>query len=99
MDSYVEQALHSNTTIQFKLALQRMERVVVTDVSYQLHTIEAENLPENIEQQYKTEHPELALDHTHENSHAEPTQPIPAGVTLSGLSTSAEMAADAATKK
>jgi hypothetical protein len=101
MDSYVEQALHSNTTIQFKLALQRMERVVVTDVSYQLHTDEAENLPENIEQQYKAEHPELALDHAHDNGHHEPpqAQPIPAGVTLSGLSPSAELAADEAAKK
>ncbi|MCW1966870.1 MAG: APC family permease [Anaerolineae bacterium] len=37
MDSWAEQALHSNTSIAFKLALQHMDRVVVTDVSYPLH--------------------------------------------------------------
>ncbi len=99
MDNYFEQALHSNTTIQFKLALQQLPRVVVTDVSYQLHTDEAENLPENIEQQYKTEHPELALDHAHGDGHAEQPQPIPAGVTLSGLSPSAELAEDETARK
>ena len=38
MDSYYEQALHANTSIAFKLALQRMPHVVVTDVAYQIHT-------------------------------------------------------------
>ncbi len=99
MDSYLEQALHSNTTIQFKLALQRMERVVVTDVSYQLHTDEAGSYPENVEQRYKAEHPELALDHAHGDSHPEQPLPIPAGVTLSGLSPSAELAADEAARE
>jgi hypothetical protein len=96
MDTYIEQALHSNTTIQFKLALQRMERVVVTDVSYQLHTDEAANYPVNIEQNYKTEHPELV----HGNGHGHGGSPQPAApTTLSGLSPSAEMAADEAAKK
>ena len=39
MDSWAEQALHSNTSIAFKLALQHMDRVVVTDVSYPLHFV------------------------------------------------------------
>jgi amino acid transporter len=96
MDTYIEQALHSNTTIQFKLALQRMERVVVTDVSYQLHTDEAENYPVNIEQNYKTEHPELV----HGNGHGHGGSPQPsAPTTLSGLSPSAELAADEAAKQ
>ena len=38
MDTYVKQALHANTSIAFKLALQRMPRVVVTDVAYQIHS-------------------------------------------------------------
>ena len=53
MDSYWEQALHSNSSIGFKMALQRMERVVVTDVSYPLHTGEATEYPENVENSYK----------------------------------------------
>ena len=38
MDTWQAQMLHANTSIQFKLALQAMERVIVTDVSYPLHT-------------------------------------------------------------
>ncbi len=53
MDSYWEQVLHSNSSIGFKLALQRMERVIVTDVSYPLHTDEATTYPENVENNYK----------------------------------------------
>lgn len=58
MDTYWEQALHSNSTIAFKLALQRMERVVVTDVSYPLHTTEAHTYPENVENNYQLATPE-----------------------------------------
>ena len=36
-DNYWEQALHQNSSIAFKLALQQIPRVVMTDVSYQLH--------------------------------------------------------------
>lgn len=37
MDNMVEQALHQNTTLIFKLALQQIPMVVVTDVAYPLH--------------------------------------------------------------
>jgi amino acid transporter len=37
MDTFYAQALHANTSISFKLALQRMQGVVVTDVAYQIH--------------------------------------------------------------
>lgn len=37
MDTYWEQALHQNSQMIFDLALQNMERVVVTKVSYQIH--------------------------------------------------------------
>jgi len=37
MDNLVEQALHQNTTVIFKLALQDIPMVVVTDVAYPLH--------------------------------------------------------------
>jgi hypothetical protein len=36
MDNLVEQALHQNTTLIFKLALQHIPMVVVTDVAYSL---------------------------------------------------------------
>ncbi|MBI1802401.1 MAG: APC family permease [Chloroflexi bacterium] len=36
-DSYWEHVLHQNSSIVFKLALQQMDHVVVTDVAYQLH--------------------------------------------------------------
>ncbi len=45
MDTWAGQALHANTSIAFKLALQRMPRVIVTDVSYQIHAPVAEPLP------------------------------------------------------
>ncbi len=79
MDNYWEQALHSNTTIQFKLALQQLERVVVTDVSYQLHTSEAQSYPENQEDSFVKDHPELAR----EGHHGHPAEsPPPAGPKL-----------------
>ena len=34
--NYGEQALHQNSSIAFKLALQQIPRVVMTDVAYQL---------------------------------------------------------------
>ena len=37
MDNLLEQALHQNTTVIFKLALQDIAMVVVTDVAYPLH--------------------------------------------------------------
>ena len=37
MDSWVAQALHANTSIAFKMAFQRMDGVIVTDVSYLIH--------------------------------------------------------------
>ncbi len=37
MDNLIEQALHQNTTVIFKLALQQIPMVVVTDVAYPLH--------------------------------------------------------------
>jgi hypothetical protein len=36
-DNYWDHALHANSSIMFKLALQQMDRVAVTDVAYQLH--------------------------------------------------------------
>jgi hypothetical protein len=40
MDNLVEQALHQNATVIFKLALQDIPMVVVTDVGYPLHPVE-----------------------------------------------------------
>jgi len=37
MDHYLEQVLHQNATVIFKLALQHIRQVVVTDVAYPLH--------------------------------------------------------------
>jgi hypothetical protein len=37
MDNFLEQALHQNATVIFKLALQHIPNVVVTDVAYPLH--------------------------------------------------------------
>src|SRR5207245_1675503 len=41
MDHYLEQALHQNATVIFKLALQHIRQDVVTDVAYTLHLSEA----------------------------------------------------------
>ena len=44
MDNLVAQALHQNTTVIFKLALQDIPMVVVTDVGYPLHPEEPEGI-------------------------------------------------------
>ena len=74
MDNYWEQALHSNSTIGLKLALQRMGRVVVTDVSYQLHTSDAENYPVNVENNFKM--PEQD-EHADGQAHTDDQVPAP----------------------
>ncbi len=42
MDTWAAQALHANTAIAFTLALQRMPRVVIANVSYQIHRLDVE---------------------------------------------------------
>ena len=37
MDTFWEQALHQNSALLFTLALSRLDRVVVTNVPYQIH--------------------------------------------------------------
>lgn len=44
MDNLVEQALHQNATVIFKLALQDLPMVAVTDVGYPLHPQEPEGI-------------------------------------------------------
>jgi amino acid transporter len=64
MDTYQAQFLHANTSIGIKLALQRMDGVVVTDVSYQIHAADIEKTPPNEINSYK-----LSEDqHTHTHS-------------------------------
>jgi hypothetical protein len=46
MDNLLEQALHQNTTVIFKLALQDIPMVVVTDVAYPLHPEAPERMVE-----------------------------------------------------
>lgn len=46
MDNLVEQALHQNATVIFKLALQDIPMVAVTDVGYPLHPEEPEGIVE-----------------------------------------------------
>jgi hypothetical protein len=42
MDSWAAQALHANTSFAFTIALQRMPRVVIANVGYQIHKPDAE---------------------------------------------------------
>jgi amino acid transporter len=52
MDTYWEQALHQNTAFIFNLALSRLERVIVTNVPYQIHRKDgAEGVEEAVEAQ------------------------------------------------
>ncbi len=48
-DNYWEHALHQNSSIAFKLALQTMDRVVVTDVAYQLHKYNEQRTDQKVE--------------------------------------------------
>ena len=43
MDTWAAQVLHANTSIRFKLALQQIPRVVLTDVAYPLHGDDTNN--------------------------------------------------------
>jgi len=42
MDTWQAQALHANTNVSFYIALQSMERVAITNVTYQIHKPEPE---------------------------------------------------------
>jgi hypothetical protein len=42
MDTWAAQALHANTSFAFTIALQRMPRVVITNMGYQIHKPDAE---------------------------------------------------------
>jgi hypothetical protein len=46
MDTFWEQALHQNTALLFTLALSRLDRVVVTNVPYQIHHLGEEQFEE-----------------------------------------------------
>lgn len=48
MDNLVEQALHQNTTVIYKLALQNIPMVVVTDVAYPLYPDPPEPIVETV---------------------------------------------------
>jgi amino acid transporter len=48
MDNMVEQALHQNTILIFKLALQQIPMVAVTDVAYPLHPEEPEEITDMV---------------------------------------------------
>lgn len=50
MDTWQAQALHANTNLSFYLSLQRMERVAITNVTYQIHRPEPETPPEATDQ-------------------------------------------------
>lgn len=45
MDTWQAQALHANTNLSFYLSLQRMERVAITNVTYQIHSPEPPAAP------------------------------------------------------
>lgn len=45
MDTWQAQALHANTNVSFYIALQNMEHVAITNVTYQIHKPEPEPAP------------------------------------------------------
>ncbi|MCW1967959.1 MAG: APC family permease [Anaerolineae bacterium] len=53
MHSWPSQALHANTSIGIKMALQNMKGVVVTDVPYQIRQEDVENAPPNEPSDYQ----------------------------------------------
>jgi amino acid transporter len=53
MDTPWARALHSNNALGILSELQSMDRVVVTDVPYQLHAEDAEDAPENESEDYE----------------------------------------------
>ncbi len=68
-DNYWEHALHQNSSIAFKLALQQMERVVVTDVAYQLHKYNGHAHEEHRETSKVAAHDETLLNESKEVEH------------------------------
>jgi hypothetical protein len=77
MDTWQAQVLHANTSIQFKLALQTMERVIVTDVSYALHSDEVDGVPENTPSDFKADVPKRAEETKRVNVEAEKREAVP----------------------
>lgn len=57
MDNMIEQALHQNTSVIFKLALQDIPMVVVTDVAYPVHPQEREAIHDVVPGTEKTATP------------------------------------------
>lgn len=53
MNNWPAQALHANTSIGIKMALQNMKGVVVTDVPYQIRPEDVENAPPNEPSDYQ----------------------------------------------
>jgi amino acid transporter len=53
MDTPVARVLHSNNSLGIMTELQKLDRVVVTDVPYQLHAADAVNCPENAPSDYE----------------------------------------------
>jgi hypothetical protein len=53
MDTPWARALHSNNSLGIMSRLQSMDRVIVTDVPYQLHAEDVELYPENEPEDYE----------------------------------------------
>jgi amino acid transporter len=53
MDTPYAKVLHSNNALGIMHALQKHDRVIVTDVPYQLHTEDADLAPENVPSDYE----------------------------------------------
>jgi hypothetical protein len=68
-DSYWEHALHQNSSIAFKLTLQQMPRVVVTDVAYQLHKYNGHAQAEPVEASDVNEQQESPMSEQKEAEH------------------------------
>jgi len=57
MDSFWEQALHQNSAVLFNLALSGLDRVMVTNVPYQIHRESSQSAAELVEQPVGLSHP------------------------------------------
>jgi amino acid transporter len=67
MDTPQARILHANSTLGIMAELQRHDRIVVTDVPYQLHGMDAEKFPANVLGE-TTSHSDVHI--AHEGSHS-----------------------------
>jgi amino acid transporter len=77
MDTPWARALHSNNSLGIMNELQQMDRVIVTDVPYQLHVEDLDRFPENEPGDYQITHQHDPVESVDHAAQPEPGRAVP----------------------